>query len=161
MCVYKKFYQVTYHFNDHLRLTLVILMVFLVKDTSGLWPNQSSWSIFIMAERLPLLTGIWNILSANVLAVWKGCTDLNLSCSAPFAHAGYTDFVWIPLWSTTAKLANKDQPPLQWYLSGAICPLLSFGSFVYFSMHIPWRRQWQPTPVLLPGKSHGWRSLVG
>ena len=25
---------------------------------------------------------------------------------------------------------------------------------------IPWRRQWQPTPVLLPGKSHGRRSLV-
>ena len=24
-----------------------------------------------------------------------------------------------------------------------------------------WRRQWQPTPVLLPGKSHGCRSLVG
>ena len=24
-----------------------------------------------------------------------------------------------------------------------------------------WRRQWQPPPVLLPGKSHGWRSLVG
>ena len=23
-----------------------------------------------------------------------------------------------------------------------------------------WRRQWHPTPVLLPGKSHGWRSLV-
>ena len=22
------------------------------------------------------------------------------------------------------------------------------------------RRQWHPTPVLLPGKSHGWRSLV-
>ena len=25
----------------------------------------------------------------------------------------------------------------------------------------PWRRQWHPTPVLLPGKSHGWRILVG
>jgi len=23
------------------------------------------------------------------------------------------------------------------------------------------RRKWQPTPVLLPGKSHGQRSLVG
>ena len=23
------------------------------------------------------------------------------------------------------------------------------------------RRQWHPTPVLLPGNSHGWRSLVG
>ena len=26
---------------------------------------------------------------------------------------------------------------------------------------ILWRRKWQPTPVLLPGKSHGQRSLVG
>ena len=24
-----------------------------------------------------------------------------------------------------------------------------------------WRRKWQPTPVFLPGESHGWRSLVG
>ena len=23
------------------------------------------------------------------------------------------------------------------------------------------RRQWQPTPVLLPEKSHGWRGLIG
>ena len=27
-------------------------------------------------------------------------------------------------------------------------------------IHSP-RRRWHPTPVLLPGKSHGWRSLVG
>ena len=26
---------------------------------------------------------------------------------------------------------------------------------------IPWRRIWQPTPVFLPGKSHGQRSLAG
>ena len=26
---------------------------------------------------------------------------------------------------------------------------------------IPWRREWQPTPVPLPGKSQGQRSLVG
>ena len=26
---------------------------------------------------------------------------------------------------------------------------------------IPWRKKWQPTPVLLPGKFHGWSSLVG
>ena len=24
-----------------------------------------------------------------------------------------------------------------------------------------WRRKWQPTPVALPGKSYGWRSLAG
>ena len=25
----------------------------------------------------------------------------------------------------------------------------------------PWRRKWQPTPVLLPGKFHGHRRLAG
>ena len=25
---------------------------------------------------------------------------------------------------------------------------------------IPWRRKWQPVPVLLPGPFHGWRSLM-
>ena len=32
--------------------------------------------------------------------------------------------------------------------------------FVSWCRHY-WRRQWQPTPVLLPRKSHGQRSLVG
>ena len=26
---------------------------------------------------------------------------------------------------------------------------------------MPWRRKWQPTPVFLPGESHGQRSLAG
>ena len=26
---------------------------------------------------------------------------------------------------------------------------------------VPWRRVWQPIPILLPGESHGQRSLVG
>ena len=26
---------------------------------------------------------------------------------------------------------------------------------------VPWRREWQPTPVFLPGESHRWRSLAG
>ena len=29
------------------------------------------------------------------------------------------------------------------------------------SGRFPWRRKWQPTPVLLPGESHGGRRLVG
>ena len=29
------------------------------------------------------------------------------------------------------------------------------------SGRVPWRREWQPTPVFLPGESHGQRSLVG
>ena len=29
------------------------------------------------------------------------------------------------------------------------------------SVKIPWRREWQPTPVFLAGESHGQRSLAG
>ena len=28
------------------------------------------------------------------------------------------------------------------------------------SGRFPWRRKWQSTPALLPGKSHGWRILI-
>ena len=45
-----------------------------------------------------------------------------------------------------------------------ILEVLSTGKklLLYRELHV-WvqRRQWQPTPVLLPGKSHGQRSLVG
>ena len=44
-------------------------------------------------------------------------------------------------------------------------PLCS-GLYIYTYTHIhiythTWRRQWHPAPALLPGKSHGQRSLVG
>ena len=42
---------------------------------------------------------------------------------------------------------QKSQPP-------------HFQLFKYYSTFHQ-RRRWHPTPVLLPGKSHGWRSLVG
>ena len=38
------------------------------------------------------------------------------------------------------------------------CRRLGFDPWVGM---IPWRRKWQPTLLLLPGKSHGRRSLVG
>ena len=34
-------------------------------------------------------------------------------------------------------------------------------SILALTHYITKKRQWRPTPVLLPGKSHGWRSLVG
>jgi len=33
--------------------------------------------------------------------------------------------------------------------------------FNFWVRKIPWRRGWQPTPVFLPGDSHGQRSLMG
>ena len=44
--------------------------------------------------------------------------------------------------------------------------IVLFGFLILFFnllllVSIKWRRQWQPTPVLLPGESHGRRTLVG
>ena len=36
-----------------------------------------------------------------------------------------------------------------------------FKGYLWASSMYWQRRQWHPTPVLLPGKSHGWRSLIG
>ena len=33
--------------------------------------------------------------------------------------------------------------------------------FNHWVRKLPWRRAWQPTPVFLPGESHGQRSLMG
>ena len=32
---------------------------------------------------------------------------------------------------------------------------------IHGSGRFPWRRAWQPTPVFVPGESHGQRSLAG
>ena len=38
---------------------------------------------------------------------------------------------------------------------------VGLGEDKWVTMQSQWRRQWDPTPGLLPGKSHGWRSLEG
>ena len=39
--------------------------------------------------------------------------------------------------------------------------MVKHGQDFYCLAGESWRRQWHPTPALLPGKSHGQRSLVG
>ena len=40
-------------------------------------------------------------------------------------------------------------------------PTIGRLGFYPWVRKMPWIRKWQLTPVLLPGKSHGWRSVVG
>ena len=54
--------------------------------------------------------------------------------------------------------ATPCAPGLLWWSSS----WLPSCTFLFTASSKPqWRRQWQPTPVFLPGKSHGQRSLVG
>ena len=54
---------------------------------------------------------------------------------------------------------------LLWWLSGkeSACQCRSHRRYGFDSWirKIPWRREWPPTPVLLPEKFHGQRSLAG
>ena len=43
----------------------------------------------------------------------------------------------------------------------ATCRLKGFSVLCVNIQKKSWRRKRQPTPVFLPGESHGWRSLVG
>ena len=57
---------------------------------------------------------------------------------------------------------NRRWGGLPWWLSGketaCQCRRPRFDPWVG---KIPWRTKWQPTPVFLPGESHGQRSLAG
>ena len=51
---------------------------------------------------------------------------------------------------------------LPWWLRWqSVCLQCGKPGFNPWVEKILWRRQWHPTPVIFPGKSHGWRSLVG
>ena len=45
--------------------------------------------------------------------------------------------------------------------SACQCRMCGEVGFDLWVWKIPWRRKWQPTPVFLPGKSQGQRSLEG
>ena len=48
-----------------------------------------------------------------------------------------------------------------WFRWSSVCLQCRRPRFDPWVGKIPWRRKWQPTAVFLPGKSHGWKSLVG
>ena len=63
-------------------------------------------------------------------------------------------------------LLPKLYQPLPWFILYSKAKFACYSRCFltsYFCIPVPYsgRRQWQPTPVLLPGKSHGRRSLVG
>ena len=90
------------------------------------------------------------------------CDHLSLTIQATKASFAFGSGLFL--------LANV-LPKLSWSLNLCLHPDLWLPSFTTLSWSslpgLPsphslwWRRQWHPTPVLLPGKSHGWRSLVG
>ena len=67
---------------------------------------------------------------------------------------------WPKYWNFSLSISlSREYSGLIYFLS--ICQQCGRPGFDPWVGKIPWRRTLQPTPVLLPGKSHGERSLVG
>ena len=63
---------------------------------------------------------------------------------------------------TVIKISPIWSQRLLWWLSGKECTCqCRRHEFNPWIGKIPWRKAWQPTPVFLPGKSHGQRRLPG
>ena len=67
-------------------------------------------------------------------------------------------------WKTRQTLLecnDKDFPDFPVAQTVKRLPTMQETRFSPWVGKIPWRREWQPTPVFLPGEFHGWRSLAG
>ena len=84
---------------------------------------------------------------------WHGVSRWLISLSPPGygfqALPEHPHLKFLPAQHSQVALVVKNPP------SNKRC---GFNSWV---RKIPWRRAWQPTPVLLPGESHGQRSPAG
>ena len=96
-------------------------------------------------------------------------THYNVSCEhwsrrrAPYSHLQSPAFSWVLLsllliqvstcFSFSWDFPGGSEVKASACNAGDLRSIPGLGRF-------PWRRKWQPTPVLLPRNSHGWRILV-
>ena len=113
-------------------------------------------------ESLPLLAsaGCWH--SLFFLGLWQHHSSLYFSLLVPMPLCGCAQgslLFWLKgLYYMTCSSfpggTSGEEPACQ-YRRPKRC------RFDPWLKKIPWRRKWHPTPVFLPGESHGQRSLVG
>ena len=125
---------------------------------------------FVQSNRVKgrLATGQWLLLQReteepsqeNLQRELQICLKFDLTCRTG-AYGKMGTLVKSELWALGSILPYPLYR-LPWWLSGkeSVCQCKRRG-FNPWIKKIPWRGNWQPTPVFLPGKSHRQRSLVG
>ena len=93
-------------------------------------------------------------MQKNKMAVWGGLTN---SCEKKRRKSKGEKEIYTRLNAEIQRSARKDKKAFLSDQSKEIEENNRMGK----TRDLFRRRQWQPTPVLLPGKSHGWGSLVG
>ena len=124
------------------------------------WKESYDQPIFYGFESLPAFLGLQ--FPYSIFRGWKISLELHILPSLLDLYCSLFPFLWtlaITLGCPGGasgfkkkKKTNKNPPAVQ-----------EMGRYGFNSWvgQIRWRRQWLPTPVFLPGESHGQRSLVG
>ena len=122
------------------------------------WPKYWSFSIIPSNEYPKGLISV-RIDWFNLLAVQGTLKSLLQHCSSKASIFQHSAFYMIQL-SHPYMTTGRNIALTIWTFVNKVISML-FNMLSMLVMLVIWRRQWHSTPVLSPGKSHGWRSLVG
>ena len=110
-------------------------------------------------------------MGTTVSACMFSCVRLfmipwTIAHEAPLSMGFHRQDCWsglpFPTPGTTINKFLLKNTGLPWWLRWlSVCRQRGRPGFDPWVGKIPWRRKWQPTPVLLPEVSYGWTSLVG
>ena len=129
-----------------------------VREREPLRRSCSSWD-----QIQKVLTGVCVCLCVCVCVCVRTSQEIMLKLRSDTKSANWCVCVFVCVCVCVCEPGSAREGGVRWWNS---LPKSLGGSaerrFGERVKNLWWRkRQWHPTPVLLPGKSHGWRSLVG
>ena len=109
--------------------------------------DDCHYSVFSSLIHFPasviLVLILYSVLSISVIVLFISVTSLVVLCHC-----------------YTCLVSSQSVPPFFFWDLGSSLLWIPFEIDHLSQPSCSWRRKWQPTPVFLPGKSHGPRSLV-
>ena len=126
--------------------------VYIFFPTSATCPTIYTYSVGISKTRdmarYIFSKALCSWLTASLLILLGGSGSVVF---LPRLLTPYRRYIFLPTIKSSGSLHILQTPHIEWTLL----------SDLVLWIHLRWRRHWWPTPVLLPGNSHGRRSLVG